>query len=179
VEEKPRSFSFPIIAKANTSAELQELQERFQNEVQPILEQMHLQIQANERDLKILAGIGGVMYLFFCYCCAQLCRKTSNRPGLLVWIPGLQMIPLLRAAGMSGWMFILLLLPLVNIIVFITWCVRICRVRQKSSMLAVFLIFPLTYVPAFLYLSLSGYPKSESHTDDGKIKLGFQPSSAS
>jgi len=118
-----------------------------------------------------------VTYFFFCYCCAQICRKTNNRPGFLVWLPVLKWFPLFRAAGMSKWTFLLYLLPVINVFAYITWCSRICRVRQKHPILAFFLILPVTNVPAFLYLALSGTPGigDDHHTADGRVKLGYRP----
>jgi bacteriorhodopsin len=109
----------------------------------------------------------------------QICRKTSNRAGLFVWLPGFQMIPLLRAAGMSPWLFLLLCVPGINAIITIIWSFRICRVRQKSAFLGVLLLLPVTNVLAFVYLALSGYGPGdeEQQRDNGKIKLAFQSSS--
>jgi hypothetical protein len=115
--------------------------------------------------------------VFFCYCCWQICRKTSNRGGLLVWLPGFQMVPLLRAAGMSPWLFFTLFIPPISPFVMIVWCFRICRVRQKSAFTAVLLVLPVTNILAFIYLALSGYgPEEEAERDgsSGRIKLGFQ-----
>jgi hypothetical protein len=151
---------------------VRELQERYQKNVEEFVAQLDPAMA-----YKILALLG-ILYLFLCYCCWQICRKTSNRAGLLVWLPGFQMIPLLRAAGMSPWLFLALFLPVVNLIIWIVWCFRICRVRQKSPLLGIMMLLPVTNVMAFVYLALSGYgPEAENPYEGGKIKLGFQPSS--
>jgi hypothetical protein len=88
------------------------------------------------------------------------------------------MIPLLRAAGMSPWLFLALFVPVVNLIIWIVWCFRICRVRQKSAFVGLLMLLPVTNILAFVYLALSGYgPEADSPYEDGRIKLGFQPSS--
>ena len=79
------------------------------------------------------------------------------------------MIPLLRAAGMSPWLFLALFLPVVNLIIWIVWCFRICRVRQKSALLGILLLLPVTNILAFVYLALSGYgPEAENDSERWK-----------
>lgn len=170
-EEPATATKLPAIGGAASDPRVRELLERHQKNVEEFVQQLDPMMA-----YKILTLLG-IIYLFFCYCCFQICRKTSNRAGLLVWIPGLQMIPLLRAAGMSPWTFVLLLLPVINAVVMIVWCFRICRVRQKSPLMAILLILPVTNVLAFVYLALSGYgPEAEAEQRTGKIKLGFQAS---
>jgi len=160
--------SLPPIVGAATDPRLRELQERYQRNIEEFIQQL------DKKTMYEILTLIGILYLFHCYCCWQICRKTSNRGGILVWLPGLKMIPLLRAAGMSPWLF--LALPFVGPIVMIIWCFRICRVRQKSVLVAIFLLFPVTSVLAFIYLALSGYgPEEEGEREGGgKIKLGFQ-----
>src|SRR5829696_1526229 len=167
--EEPKT-SLPTIVSAATDPRLRELQERYQRNVEEFIQQL------DKRTMYQILTLLGILYLFFCYCCWQICRKTSNRAGLLVWIPGFQMVPLLRAAGMSPWLFLTLFIPVVNAIVMIVWSFRICRVRQKSALTAIFLLLTVTSVLAFLYLALSGYgPEEEGEREGGgKIKLGFQ-----
>jgi hypothetical protein len=170
-EEPVTTSKLPMIGDAADEARLRELQERYQKNIEEFVQQLDPNM-----GYQLLALIG-ILYLFFCYCCWQICRKTSNRGGLLVWLPGFQMIPLLRAAGMSPWLFLALFLPVVNVIIWIVWCFRICRVRQKSALIGLLMLLPVTNIPAFVYLALSGYgPEAENEYDGGKIKLGFQTS---
>jgi len=194
-EEPAAAMKFPTLTGVAEDARLQELQERYRKNVEDFMQQLDPTM-----GYKILALLG-ILYLFFCYCCWQICRKTSNRAGLFVWLPGFQMIPLLRAAGMSPWLFLLLFVPpasvaasvalsspaiivaaivfsLVNLIIWIVWCFRICRVRQKSALLGILLLLPATNVLAFVYIALSGYgPEADNDSEGGRIKLSFQPSS--
>ena len=100
-------------------------------------------------------GIVVLMYLFFCYCSMMICRKTHTSPGFLVWVPVLQIIPLLRAAGMSGVWLLAFFVPVVNLVAQIIWYVRIVRARGKGPFLVVWLVLPLTSPFAFLYLAFS------------------------
>jgi hypothetical protein len=168
--EEPKT-ALPPIATAASDPRLREMQERYQRNVEEFVQQL------DKRTLYQILTLIGIIYLFFCHCCWQICRKTSNHAGIFVWLPGFQMIPLLRAAGMSPWLFLTLFLPVVGWIVMIIWCFRIARVRQKGVLTALLLLFPVTSPIAFVYLALSGYgPEGERERDEGngKIKLGFQ-----
>jgi hypothetical protein len=107
----------------------------------------------------VLAGLF-VGYLFFSLCCMLICRKTGNEPGLLVWLPLLQVFPLLRAAGMSGWWFFVVIIPVLNLVALIPWCFNIVKARAKSMWWVVCLILPVTNLLAFLYLAFSSAPSS-------------------
>lgn len=102
-----------------------------------------------------LLGILALAYLFFCYCSMMICRKTHTTPGILVWIPVLQLIPLLRAAGMSGVWFLAFFVPVLNIIAQVVWCFKIVKARGKGSLLAIGLLLPVTSPFTFLYLAFS------------------------
>lgn len=118
----------------------------------------------------------GLTYLLFCYCSMLICRKAGTKGGLWCCIPIIQVFPLLRAAGMSAWFVLLLLLPVINLFVSIAWCVKICRVRGKGPLATFFLILPVTSPLAFLYLALSS-DGSDSDSGSGKVHLSYEASS--
>jgi hypothetical protein len=101
------------------------------------------------------AGVTLLIYLFHCYCFLLICEKAGHRPGPLIWIPLLQLFPLLRAAGMSAWWFLVYFLPLLNLVGIILWSVNIAKARGKSGWVAFWLILPLTSFLALLYLAFS------------------------
>jgi hypothetical protein len=105
----------------------------------------------------IYAFLGGcfLAYLFFCYCSMLICAKTGNQAGLLVWLPILQMIPLLKAAGMSPAWFLAMFVPLLNLVVPIIWSFKIVTARSKGPAIAIMLLLPLFNVIAYLYLAFS------------------------
>ncbi len=100
-------------------------------------------------------GIMLLLYLFYCYCCMLICQKTGNLPGILVWVPVVQLFPLLRAAGMSGWWFLAFLVPGINLVAHILWSLKIAKARGKSVWVGVLLLLPVTNLFAFLYLAFS------------------------
>lgn len=106
----------------------------------------------------LIAGVVGAflaVYLCFSFCCMLIVKKTGNQPGILVWLPILKMLPLIRAAGMPGWWFLLWLVPGINIIPAVMWCFKIVETRGKSVVWAVMLLLPVTNLLAFLYLAFS------------------------
>src|SRR5262249_53067181 len=68
--------------------------------------------QLSSRVLLVGAVVMIGLYLFCCYCGRLICQKTGNDPGLLIWIPLLQIFPLLRSAGMTRWWFFVFLVPI-------------------------------------------------------------------
>lgn len=103
--------------------------------------------------------LGGTLlllaYAFLCFCCALLCQKTGIKPGVLVWLPFLQVVPLLRAASMSPWWVAAMFVPLLNLVAYVLWCARIVRARNKTLPLLILLLFPPTTLFAFAYLAFS------------------------
>jgi uncharacterized membrane protein YhaH (DUF805 family) len=117
---------------------------------------------------KLIVAVLGVvllLYLFHCYCCMLICRKTGNPSGILVWLPVLQLLPLLRAAGMSGWWFLAYFVPVLNLVPLILWPLEIAKARGKSVWVGVLLLLPVTNLFAFLYLAFSDGAAGEA--DEG------------
>lgn len=57
---------------------------------------------------------------------------------------------------MSPWWFVGFLVPGVNLIAQVLWCVNITRARGKALIVALLLIFPLSSPFAALFLAFSG-----------------------
>jgi len=112
-------------------------------------------VVANPLVIGVIVGALAVLHISFATCFWLICRKTHNAPGLLVWVPFLQLIPLLRAANMPRVWFFAYFIPIVNIIPLIVWCIKIVKSRGKSSWVAFLLILPPTSLFAFLYLAFS------------------------
>jgi hypothetical protein len=104
-----------------------------------------------------------LLYLLMCYCSMLICRKSGHPPGALVWIPVLQLIPLLRAAQMSPAWILAFFVPVLNVVAQIVWSFSISKARGKSAWVGFFLLLPITSLIAYLYLALSdgSAPKEE------------------
>lgn len=112
----------------------------------------------------ILAGVAVgclAVFLFFSYCLKLIVEKTGNRPGPLVWVPILQLFPMLQAAGMSGWWVLGFCLPVINVVASILWAINIVKVRQKSIWVTIALVLPVTNLIGFIYLAFSSAGNNE------------------
>lgn len=156
----PEQIKQQIAEKIEQNPQFQALEEKWQTEMQPKLPAM------TDRVLAAVLGVFLAAYLFHSYCCMLIVKKTGNQPGPLIWIPGMQMLPMLTAAGMSRWWFLGLLLPLVSLIVVAIWCFKIVQARGKSMIWGVLLLLPITSFIAFLYLAFS---------DDGSAEEEVPP----
>ena len=96
-----------------------------------------------------------VFYVFFCFCYKRICDKCGATPGILIWIPIVQIIPMLRAAKMPVWMIVLFLVPLVNLIIGIMMWVKICQARGKSGWLVLLFFVPIANLIIIPYLAFS------------------------
>jgi hypothetical protein len=105
--------------------------------------------------LAALSFILLVLYIFFCYCLKCICEKCDTKPGLLIWVPAFNTIRLLQAGGLSGWLFLLFLIPLVNLVMSIVMWVKVCQARGKSGWLVVLLFVPLANLFVIPYLAFS------------------------
>ena len=110
----------------------------------------------------VVCGVACI-YILFCLAAVKICRKTTVRPGLWVWLPGFEWISLLKAAGMSPWNFIWLLIPPINLIVMAVWCFKICRMRHKSAALGLLLLMPIINIFAYFYLAFSRQKYPAAH----------------
>jgi hypothetical protein len=108
------------------------------------------------RVLWALVGLVLAAYLFHCYCWLLICQKAGCESGPLIWVPVLQLVPMLKAASMSLWWFLAFLLPGINLIAQVVWFFKIAQACGKGLGTAFLLVFPLTCPFAILYLAFSG-----------------------
>ena len=97
--------------------------------------------------------IGLALYVFFCFCLKRICEKCAVNPGVLIWIPIAQLVPLLQVAKLPIWVIILFFIPIVNFITSIVLWVKICQARGKSAVFVILvIILPIIFIP---YLAFS------------------------
>jgi hypothetical protein len=103
------------------------------------------------------AIVGGLflLYLFYCYMLKRICEKCGTEPGLLIWIPIFKTIRLLQAGGLSGWFFLLFLIPIVNFVLTIYMWIKICQARGKTAWLVLMLFIPVLNLFFIPYLAFS------------------------
>ena len=74
---------------------------------------------------------------------------------MLIWIPIVNIIPLLTVAKLPLWWIILFLIPIVGFIVPIVLLVKICQARGKSGWLVIMIFIPLVNLAFLPYLAFS------------------------
>jgi hypothetical protein len=63
-----------------------------------------------------------IPYVYFALCFIGMAKKTGSSPSWFAWVPILNLILLVRISGMSSWLTLLILVPVVNIIFFgVVW----------------------------------------------------------
>ncbi|MCL4177764.1 MAG: hypothetical protein KJ072_08450 [Verrucomicrobia bacterium] len=118
------------------------------------------------------------LYLYTSYLFWVICVRTGTEPGISVWLPFFQILPLLRAARLSpAWALLWLIISagaayarfqsnqlallcdaaagLACATLWIAWSVRISMARGKSPWLALILLIPGFNYVALLYLAAS------------------------
>ena len=107
--------------------------------------------------LAILLGcvVALAIYVFICACYKRICGKCGVSPGVMIWIPIAQLVPLLQIAKMPVWMLILFIIPVVNVFVFLTMWFKICEALGKSGWLVLLFLVPIANIILIPYLAFS------------------------
>ena len=101
----------------------------------------------------LILGVVLALYIFFCFCYKRICEKCNVQPGVLIWIPIVQLIPLLQVAALPIWTIILFIIPFVGFVMWIVLWVKICAARGKSGLLVLgIILLPIVFIP---YLAFS------------------------
>lgn len=116
------------------------------------------EIQWSWNLIGMIAGVFLALYLFTSFCMKLICVKAGHTPGALIWVPILQMLPMFKAAGMSGWWLLGIFVPILNLVAWIMWAFKITQARGKSVVVAIALLLPFLSFFAFLYLAFSKGP---------------------
>jgi hypothetical protein len=108
----------------------------------------------------LLTALG--FYLLCCFCGMQICKKTGVKEGGLVWIPIIQLFPLLKAAGMSKAWFIAFLVPVINLFALVVWAIRVAEARRLAGWVAILMIIPVLNILGLLCLAFAeGAPEKK------------------
>lgn len=85
----------------------------------------------------------------------RICEKCGTEPGILVWIPFFNIIRLLQAGGLSGWLFFLFFIPVVNFVTGLFMWAKVCQARGKSAWLIILIFIPIVNLLFIPYLAFS------------------------
>lgn len=104
--------------------------------------------------LAILAAIP-VFWILWCYLLKRMCTRAGTESGFLIWLPLLQLVPLHKAAHISCFLILGYFLPVVGVIVFVYWAIKMCEAVGKTKWLAVPMVLPFLNVLTIAYLAFS------------------------
>ena len=100
-----------------------------------------------------------LVYAFFAYCLSAIARKTGQSDrAWWAWVPIMQVLLILKSAGVEWWWIFLFLIPFVNIAVAIYVWVRIAKALSKHPVWGVLMVVPGIdlFILAYLAFSKSG-----------------------
>lgn len=99
--------------------------------------------------------LGLAFYVYFSVSLSTIASKTNTENGWFAWIPILNIVLMLNIAHKPLWWFLLMLIPLVNIIIGIMVWMAIAEARGKPSWWGILMIVPLVnfVVPGYLAFS--------------------------
>jgi RNA polymerase subunit RPABC4/transcription elongation factor Spt4 len=98
----------------------------------------------------MLSGILG--YIYMAICLQVIAKKTNTTNDWMAWIPIANIFLMINIARKPLWWFILLLIPVVNIVIGIILWMAIAERRGKENWIGILLIVPVigVFVPGYL-----------------------------
>jgi len=101
----------------------------------------------------IFAAVG---YVYIALALQTIATKTNTENAWLAWIPIVNLVLMLNIAKKPIWWFILLLIPLVNIVMIILVWMGIAEARNKPNWWGILMIVPVVNIIVPGYLAWSG-----------------------
>jgi len=96
-----------------------------------------------------------VFYIYFAISLMKIAEKTDTENGWFAWIPILNVILMLQIAEKPLWWFILILIPLVNIVIIVLVWMAIAERRGKPSWWGIMMLVPIMNIITPGYLAFS------------------------
>src|SRR4051812_17112639 len=98
---------------------------------------------------------GLLLYIFVSYSFQTIANKTGTPNAWFAWVPILNLVLLLQIAKKPVWWVILLLVPIVNLVIYIITLVGVCQARDKSGWLVLGMFVPVVNLAVIGYLAFS------------------------
>lgn len=96
-----------------------------------------------------------VGYIYFAICLMKIAKKTNTENGWFAWIPILNVFLMLMIAKRPLWWFILMLIPIVNLIIGIIVWMAIAEARGKPNWIGILMLVPFLNIIILGYLAFS------------------------
>jgi len=102
-----------------------------------------------------------ILYIYLAVSLQLLAKKTNTPNGWLAWIPIANIFLMLQIAQKPLWWFVLILIPIVNIVISIIVLMKIAERRGKPSWLGILIIVPVVGIAVPGYLAFFDYKKEK------------------
>ena len=95
------------------------------------------------------------MWAYVAYSLQTIARKTNAENGWWAWIPIANIVLMLKIAQKPIWWVVLVLIPIVNIVIFVLVWMAIAEARGKARWLGILIIIPIgnLILPGYLAFS--------------------------
>ncbi len=91
----------------------------------------------------VVLCVGVVLYVWVVLCLYLIARKVDIPDAWFAWVPILNLILICRVADKPGWWFLLLFIPLVNIVVYLDIWMTIAEDCNRPAWLGVLMLIPV------------------------------------
>jgi hypothetical protein len=126
-------------------------------------------LEVTGRALSIFAGIwalvssvmGLAVYIYTSLAYMNIAKKLNHPNPWFAWVPILNIVLHFQLAQMSGWLVLVMLIPLVNLVVYIIALMKICERRGMDKLLGLLALIPIAN---FILLGILAWKKDESDT---------------
>jgi len=123
--------------------------------------------ELNQEFLVTLAGVMFALFLFHSALLHRVIQNAGKQPGLMTWLPFLQIFPMLKAASMSpAW---ILGVPIG--ITGVVWCFKIAAACGKRAFTGFCLLIPVISSFALVYLAYSGGRKKTEEKPIRRVEI--------
>lgn len=99
-------------------------------------------------------------YIYLSFCLMRIAGKTKTENAWFAWVPILSFLLMLQIAKKPSWWLILMLLPIVQVVIFVIVMMEIAEKLGKPSWLGVLMLLPIAnlIIPGYLAFSKSEVP---------------------
>lgn len=103
-----------------------------------------------------------VVYVIPALCLFKIARKANEVNAWMAWIPGLHFVLIFDMANKPSGTVFLLLIPIVNIYVYVTAWIEIAKMLNEPSSLGVVAVIPvINILPLYIFAFRSNIPSKE------------------
>lgn len=102
--------------------------------------------------LFVLAGIAFISYIYGSWTLMVIAQKVGEESPWMAWVPVLNIILMLKVAKMSPWLVLLIIVPFVNIVLFVIVMMKVAERRGFPNWLGLLCLVPVANIilPGYL-----------------------------